>query len=85
MPGQPAEIAAVGPDVVIDGPPPPTPPAMITRDGGQATMRAIPLLAPLRVDGRLDEPVYETVPPVSDFIQQLPDEGAPPPSAPRRG
>ncbi len=77
LPGQPAELAAVEPGVVIDGPPPPAPPAMITRDGGQATMRAIPLLAPLRVDGRLDEPVYETVPPVSDFIQQLPDEGAP--------
>ena len=77
VPGQPAEIVAVEPGVAIDGPPPPAPPAMITRDGGQATMRAIPLLAPLRVDGRLDEPVYETVPPVSDFIQQLPDEGAP--------
>ena len=40
-------------------------------------MRAIPLLAPLRVDGRLDEPVYETVPPVSDFIQQLARRGRP--------
>ena len=76
-PGEPGEPAAVAPGIVIDGPPPPTPPAMITREGGQATMRAIPLLAGIQVDGRLDEPVYDAVPPVSDFIQQLPDEGAP--------
>ena len=75
--GEPAEPTAVEPGIVIDGPPPPAPPAMITREGGQATMRAIRLLAGIRVDGQLDEPVYETVPPVSDFIQQLPDEGAP--------
>ena len=71
---QPTEAAA--PAVPIDGPPPPAPPAVITREGGQATMRAIRLATPLRVDGQLDEPVYETVAPVSDFIQQLPDEGA---------
>ena len=64
-------------DVVIDGPPAPVAPDVITRDGGQATMRAIRLLAGIEVDGRLDEPVYESVAPVSDFIQQLPDEGAP--------
>ena len=64
-------------DVVIDGPPAPVAPDVITRDGGQATMRAIRLLAGIEVDGRLDEPVYDTVAPVSDFIQQLPDEGAP--------
>ena len=64
-------------DVVIDGPPPPVAPDVITREGGQATMRAIRLLAGIQVDGRLDEPVYDAVAPVSDFIQQLPDEGAP--------
>ena len=75
--GEPAEPAAIEPGIVIDGPPPPVPPAMITREGGQATMRAIRLLTGIRVDGQLDEPVYDAVPPVSDFIQQLPDEGAP--------
>ena len=50
---------------------------MVTRDGGRATVRAIRLTTGLRVDGRLDEPVYREVAPVSDFIQQLPDEGAP--------
>ena len=79
-PGTPAPLpdgTRFEPDVVIDGPPPPVTPAVITRDGGQATMRAIRLLAGIEVDGRLDEPVYDAVAPVSDFIQQLPDEGAP--------
>ena len=71
----PGSMTTVG--IVIDGPPPPVPPAVINRVGGQATMRAIRVTEPLNVDGRLDEAVYEEVPPVSDFIQQLPDEGAP--------
>ncbi len=79
-PGTPAPVpdgARFETDVVIDGPPAPVAPAVITRDGGRATMRAIRLLAGIEVDGRLDEPVYDAVAPVSDFIQQLPDEGAP--------
>ncbi len=32
---------------------------------------------PLRIDGRLDEEVYRTIAPISDFIQQEPDEGQP--------
>jgi len=78
-PGTPAPVpdgTRFEADVVIDGPPAPVAPDVITRDGGQATMRAIRLLAGIEVDGRLDEPVYESVAPVSDFIQQLPDEGA---------
>ena len=71
---EPSDVVVGG--IVIDGPPPPIPPSVITRDGGQATMRAIRLTEPLDVDGRLDETVYATVEPVSDFIQQLPDEGA---------
>ena len=73
----PQPTGAGAPAIPIDGPPPPVPPAVISRDGGQATIRAIRLATALRVDGELDEPVYETVAPVSDFIQQLPDEGAP--------
>ena len=61
----------------IDGPPPPVPPAVIVRDEeGRATIRAIRLDAPLRLDGQLDEAVYQTIRPVTDFIQQEPDEGA---------
>jgi hypothetical protein len=32
---------------------------------------------PIRIDGALDEPLYSTVPPVSDFVQQEPQEGEP--------
>jgi len=41
------------------------------------TLRAVPLQSPLRLDGRLDEDVYSSVPPISEFIQSLPKEGAP--------
>ena len=64
--------------VVIDGPPPPVPPAVVSRDAeGRVTLRAIRLDGPLTVDGRLDEEIYRRVSPVSDFIQQLPQEGEP--------
>ena len=62
--------------VAIDGPPPPTPPAVITRDDqGHATMRAVRIDQPLKIDGRLDEEVYRSVPAAGDFIQQEPREG----------
>ena len=80
VPGEPAgggNIAPVAPAEAIDGPPAPVPPDVITREGGRATIRAIRLAAGIRVDGQLDEPVYAQVAPVSGFIQQLPDEGAP--------
>ena len=61
----------------FDGPPPPVAPDVITRDGsGRATIRAIALTSPIQVDGRLDESIYESVPPISDFIQNDPEEGA---------
>lgn len=73
----PAETVTETTGRVIDGPPPPVPPAVIVRDEeGRVTMRAIRLDAPLRLDGQLDEAVYQTIPPVTDFIQQEPDEGA---------
>ncbi len=62
----------------IDGPPPPAAPAVVTRDeAGGATVRAIALTAPLQLDGSLDEEVYRTQPSISDFVQQVPKEGAP--------
>ncbi len=58
--------------------PPPVPPATINRDSsGQATVRGVRLSTALRIDGRLDEAVYTQVPPMSDFIQNDPHEGAP--------
>src|SRR5262245_20056095 len=67
----PAEPAVAAPGVV--GPPPPVPPATINRDpAGRATVRAVRVSSPLRVDGRLDDAIYGEVPPMSDFIQNDP-------------
>ena len=77
--GSPAAGQPLDTDVlaVLQGPPPPVAPEVVSRDRqGQATVRATRLRAPLQIDGRLDEPVYETVQSITDFIQQLPDEGA---------
>jgi hypothetical protein len=41
------------------------------------TIRAFRVDAPLRIDGRLDEAVYASLPAISDFIQQEPREGEP--------
>ncbi len=63
---------------LIDGPPAPLPPEVMTRDeDGRTTVRAIPLAEGIRLDGVLDEAVYETVSPITGFIQQVPDIGAP--------
>jgi hypothetical protein len=73
-----ARASAQETSIPILGPPPPIPPAVINRDEtGRATVRATRLLSPLRIDGRLDESVYEEVLSMSDFIQNDPNEGAP--------
>ena len=62
----------------IDGPPPPIAPAVVTRDElGNATVRAIRLATGIRLDGQLDEAVYSDVEAITDFVQQVPVEGAP--------
>ena len=40
-------------------------------------MRAVRLAEPLRLDGNLDEDLYRTVNPISDFIQVEPRAGEP--------
>ncbi len=79
QPGSPAPLTEpLELPFTFDGPPPPVPPAVVNRDdSGRATVRAVPLAAPLRIDGRLDEPLYDTVPPISDFIQVEPQPGEP--------
>ena len=57
---------------------PPVPPEVVTRDGqGHATLRTTRLTSPLTFDGRLDDPIYTSVPAASGFVQQEPTEGAP--------
>ena len=59
-------------------PPMPVAPEVVARDDqGGTTVRATRLTQEIRLDGRLDEAVYQTVQPISGFIQQIPDEGAP--------
>lgn len=66
------------PVLVIEGPPTPVAPAVITRNGaGQATVRAIKLVTPLKVDGVLDEDVYKNEASFGGLIQVAPDYGKP--------
>src|SRR5262245_53020797 len=60
----------------VDGPAPPVAPAVLTPDAqGSATVRAVRIDTPLKIDGRLDDEVYGVVPPAGDFIMQEPREG----------
>ena len=55
------------------GPPIPVLPNVISRDeSGGIMVRAVRVTLPLRIDGRLDETVYETLIPASDFTQLEP-------------
>ena len=66
------------PVLTFDGPPAPVPPEVISRDAvGRATVRAVRVPAAIRIDGQLDEAVYASLPSMSDFIQNDPQEGAP--------
>ncbi len=60
------------------GPAWPHPPEVVVREEpGRVTVRAIRLTEGLSLDGLLDEPLYDCVRAISDFIQLMPDEGAP--------
>src|SRR5712691_4095464 len=73
----PASSTSVpGSAAVVDGPPSPVAPAVITRDDkGRATIRAVRIDKPLKIDGQLDEEVYRNVPGAGNFIMQEPREG----------
>ena len=80
IPGEDETTLARGrtPAIVIDGPAPPVAPAVINRGAeGRATVRATRLTEEITLDGRLDEPVYQTVPALTDFVQQMPNPGTP--------
>jgi hypothetical protein len=70
-PERPAPSAAAGP-------PPPVLPQSISRDDqGRATVRAVRVDTPMKIDGKLDESIYSTVQPASGFIQMEPRAGQP--------
>jgi hypothetical protein len=76
-PAASSALAAPALSLVAGAPPAPVAPATITRDDdGRATVRAVRLMQPMRVDGALDEAIYRDVPPMSDFIQVDPSPGA---------
>jgi hypothetical protein len=65
-----------GGTLYADAPPEPIAPEVITRDAeGRATVRAVRVSQPLRIDGTLDEALYRDVPSMSDFIQVEPQAG----------
>src|SRR5256885_13448488 len=48
-----------------------------TQGAPPPTVRAHRITDPIRLDGRLDEPVYAMTPAITDFVQQEPDEFKP--------
>ena len=56
----------------------PLPPDVVGRgDQGNGAILAVELPGGIRLDGQLDGNVYFTVPAITDFIPQAPDEGPP--------
>ena len=73
-----ATVTAAEVPFAYDGPPPPALPATVSRDAeGRTTVRAVRVPAPLRIDGLLDEAIYQSVTPISEFVQAEPAIGAP--------
>ncbi len=74
----PAATAIADSAAAFDGAPAPVPPAVVSRDErGKVTLRAVRLDRPLTIDGKLEEPIYETTLPIDRFEQQVPKEGEP--------
>lgn len=70
----PAPISPAG----ASAPPSPQLPDTVARDGaGRTTVRAVRVLTPMTVDGRLDETAYRDVRPISGFVQMEPRAGDP--------
>ena len=79
-PAPPVPTQAAVPEEVsllaYEGPPPPALPETIARDAdGGVTVRAVRVSEPLRIDGVLDERVYQEILPAGGFIQTEPSAG----------
>ena len=71
-------VESRGQALVIDGPPPPQAPEVVSRNAeGRATIRAVRVASPIRIDGVLDELLYTTVSSISGFVQVEPNLGEP--------
>jgi hypothetical protein len=69
---------AISNGIAINGPPPPAAPDTLARDGqGRVTLRATRITQPMKIDGRLDEELYQVVRPMSGFVQTEPRRGEP--------
>ena len=69
---------ADAPFVALDGPPAPVAPEVFARDAnGKTTLRAVRVDQPVMLDGRLDEAIYQSTPPITAFLQMLPRAGDP--------
>ena len=63
----------------IRGPPAPVGPAVINQAGQDgATLRAVRVNEPLEIDGVIEEPFYQSVRPVTEFVQGVPVEDGEP-------
>src|SRR3990172_3588229 len=74
----PAQMSALHTSLPAFSPPPPRAPEVMAGDQeGRITVRATRLVEPIVLDGKLDDPVYSRVKPLTGFIQQEPQEGEP--------
>jgi hypothetical protein len=73
-----APVEGRGQAPIIDGPPAPVAPEVVSRNAeGRATIRAVRVASPIRIDGVLDDSVYTTVRSISGFVQVEPNIGEP--------
>ncbi len=70
------DVVAAQTSSVADAPVAPVPPVQWLDDAGRVVVRATRVATGPAIDGVLDDAVYQTITPVTDFIQQDPDEGA---------
>ncbi len=69
-----AQVEADRDRVEIDGPPAPTGDALVNQEGDAGvTIRAVRVAVPLRIDGVVDEAFYLDTPPITEFIQSVPE------------
>src|SRR5436190_9749907 len=66
--------AGLGSSSVAAAPAPPE--AVMTRDAnGRVIIRATRITKPIKIDGKLDDEVYNEVPAITEFVQQEPKYG----------